>query len=107
VKRRPGRWWAPAAGNVRPGQRSRVRARRLTDREAEELFESGYRAGEADERQRYEQQRDVLRRLADASTPGDLAAVARDAGVPVDDDLAAAEAGQLVDELEAWRRGQR
>ena len=96
---RPDRWWRPSTTR-RPALRATRRARPTTGRTD---FEAGYRAGLADdttpaERDRYEQ----LRRAVDAGGD-DLLDVADAAGATP---LGVADPGQLVDELEAWLRGQ-
>lgn len=86
-------------------------------------FDTGYEAGQLDERKRHEQRMEQLRRLAEAAEaarqgdPGPLADLGRQAGVG-DDLLEVADAagvtdanesvdgGQLVDDLERWLREQ-
>ncbi|MEU6204423.1 hypothetical protein ABZ814_12645 [Micromonospora musae] len=142
MKRPRGRWWKPTGpGNVRPGsralssQRRRERftrddmageflrgwdqaqadARTLLERDG--AYELGYEAGQADERERYEQI-SRLARAADAAANGDdslmdelvreaasddLTAVADVAGVTPPADV---DGARLVNELEAWLRDQ-
>lgn len=88
-----GRWWGqPQRRNVRPAVRARRRNHGSDGVDAGDLFELGYRAGQADFGKQVEKILD-----------GDPLAVAEAVGVTP---LADVDGEQLVDELERWLREQ-
>ncbi|MDG4809955.1 hypothetical protein O7634_24655 [Micromonospora sp. WMMD1120] len=116
------RWWRPAGQRpgARPPVRSARRARYAAQEKLMEGFDLGMKVGEAEERRRHQQRDEQIARLARAAEAAqdgdpslleemireqsgdDLLDVAKAAGATP---LADVDGGQLVDEVEAWLRG--
>ncbi|MFI6068234.1 hypothetical protein ACIA47_23610 [Micromonospora sp. NPDC051227] len=114
------RWWRPTPSTRRPAQRSRIAGRRHADKQVDDVFDIGYAAGYADAQERTRQRDEQITRLAsaaDAAANGDPSLLEELSRQAAGDDLldvadaagatplAHVDGGQLVDELEAWLRG--